>query len=174
MAMHCAFPYIDILRYGGKLPGQPDGTAVFCCSDADVVMVFKAEILQSFITSIYSIVDGIFISNFAGKTSFAAINLIMPVIMLFGSSGFLFGTGGSAIVASLLGEGKKDKAKNFFFINLFCNCCQFNFVQYCLRSYEKISQLIWCRRSAFGRYNNLWYYVRILYPAGSCIFYYQK
>ena len=45
MAMHCAFPYIDILRYGGKLPGQPDGTAVFCCSDADVVMVFKAEIL---------------------------------------------------------------------------------------------------------------------------------
>ncbi len=46
MAMHAAFPYIDILRYGGKIPGQPEGTAVFCCSDADVINVFKAEIVQ--------------------------------------------------------------------------------------------------------------------------------
>ena len=44
MAMHCAFPYIDILRYGGNLPGQEPGTAEFCCSDADVIMVFKAVI----------------------------------------------------------------------------------------------------------------------------------
>lgn len=44
MAMHCGFPYIDILRYGGSLPGQPEGSAEFCCSDADVIMVFKAEI----------------------------------------------------------------------------------------------------------------------------------
>ena len=43
MAMHCAFPYIDILRYGGSLPGQPEGCAEFCCSDADVILVFKAE-----------------------------------------------------------------------------------------------------------------------------------
>ena len=46
MAMHCAFPYVDILRYGGKLPGQPEGVAEFCCSDADVVLVFKAEIVE--------------------------------------------------------------------------------------------------------------------------------
>ena len=46
MAMHCAFPYIDILRYGGKLPGQDQGVAEFCCSDADVIMVFKAEIIE--------------------------------------------------------------------------------------------------------------------------------
>jgi uncharacterized repeat protein (TIGR04076 family) len=46
MAMHCAFPYIDILRYGGTLPGQPEGTAVFCCSDADVINVFRAEIIK--------------------------------------------------------------------------------------------------------------------------------
>lgn len=46
MALHCGFPYIDILRYGGTLPGQPDGTAVFCCSDADVIMVFRAEIVE--------------------------------------------------------------------------------------------------------------------------------
>ncbi|MCI6173990.1 MAG: TIGR04076 family protein [Clostridiales bacterium] len=44
MAMHCAFPYIDILRYGGHIPGQPEGTAEFCCSDADTIMVFRAEI----------------------------------------------------------------------------------------------------------------------------------
>lgn len=45
MAMHCAFPYIDILRYDGKIPGQPEGTAEFCCSDADAIMVFRAEIV---------------------------------------------------------------------------------------------------------------------------------
>lgn len=39
------FPYIDILRYGGKIPGQPEGTAEFCCSDADTIMVFRAEIV---------------------------------------------------------------------------------------------------------------------------------
>ena len=43
MAMHVAFPYIDILRYGGRLPGQPDGSAVFCCPDVDVINVFKIE-----------------------------------------------------------------------------------------------------------------------------------
>lgn len=46
MAMHCGFPYIDILRYGGRLSGQPEGTAEFCCSDADVIMVFKAELVD--------------------------------------------------------------------------------------------------------------------------------
>ena len=44
MAMHVAFPYVDILRYGGTIPGQPEGTAVFCCPDADTINVFKAEI----------------------------------------------------------------------------------------------------------------------------------
>ncbi|MGM9661560.1 MAG: TIGR04076 family protein [Oscillospiraceae bacterium] len=46
MAMHVAFPYIDILRYGGRLPGQEEGTAVFCCPDADVINVFRVEIVQ--------------------------------------------------------------------------------------------------------------------------------
>lgn len=46
MAMHAAFPYVDILRYGGSIPGQPIGTAVFCCPDADVINVFKAEIVS--------------------------------------------------------------------------------------------------------------------------------
>lgn len=44
MTMHVAFPYIDILRYGGNLPSQPDGSVVFCCPDVDVINVFKLEI----------------------------------------------------------------------------------------------------------------------------------
>ena len=47
MAMHVAFPYVDILRYGGSIPGQPEGTAVFCCPDADVINVFKIEKIQN-------------------------------------------------------------------------------------------------------------------------------
>ena len=46
MAMHVAFPYVDILRYGGSIPGQPEGTAVFCCPDADVINVFKIEKIE--------------------------------------------------------------------------------------------------------------------------------
>lgn len=46
MAMHCGFPYIDILRYGGEIPGQPEGTAEFCCSDVDTIMVFKIECID--------------------------------------------------------------------------------------------------------------------------------
>jgi len=43
MALHVAFPYIDILRYGGSIPGQPEGTAVFCCPDIDTINIFKIE-----------------------------------------------------------------------------------------------------------------------------------
>ena len=65
-------------------------------------------------TSIYNIVDGFFISNFAGKTAFAAVNLIMPLLMLLSTFGFMFGTGGSAIVARLLGEKKRKEADQAF------------------------------------------------------------
>lgn len=65
-------------------------------------------------TSIYGVVDGLFVSNFVGKTSFAAINLIMPVLMIFGGIGFMLGTGGSALVAKTLGEQKAEKAKKYF------------------------------------------------------------
>ena len=58
-------------------------------------------------TSLYSIVDGFFVSNFVGKTSFAAVNLMMPVLMAVGAVGFMIGTGGTAIVARTLGEGEK-------------------------------------------------------------------
>lgn len=64
--------------------------------------------------SIYSVVDGLFVSNFVGKTPFAALNLIYPVIMALASIGFMLGTGGSAIVAKTLGEKKPQKANSYF------------------------------------------------------------
>ena len=75
--------------------------------------VFPSIIMMVF-TSIYSVVDGFFVSNFAGKTSFAAINLIMPLLMGMGTVGFLIGTGGSAVVSIALGEGKRDDANRYF------------------------------------------------------------
>lgn len=66
------------------------------------------------VTSVYSIVDGFFVSNFSGKNSFAAINLVMPVLMALASFGFMIGTGGSALVAKSLGESNKEKANRYF------------------------------------------------------------
>lgn len=65
-------------------------------------------------TSIYSIVDGFFVSNFAGKTPFAALNLIFPFLMILATIGFMFGAGGSAIVAKTLGEGNAERANRYF------------------------------------------------------------
>ena len=65
-------------------------------------------------TSIYGVVDGVFVSNCVGSDAFAAVNLIMPIIMILGSVGFMIGTGGSAIVSKTLAEGKKEKANEYF------------------------------------------------------------
>ena len=75
--------------------------------------VFPSIVMMIF-TSIYSVVDGLFVSNFAGKTALASINLIFPVLMGLSALGFMIGTGGSAIVAKTLGEGKKEKANEYF------------------------------------------------------------
>lgn len=72
------------------------------------------SILMMICTSIYSVVDGFFVSNFVGKTPFAAVNFIMPFLMILGAFGFMFGTGGSALIAMLMGAGKQDKAKRLF------------------------------------------------------------
>ena len=72
------------------------------------------SIAMMIFTSIYGVVDGIFVSNFAGKTPFAAINLIMPYIMVFGTLGFMLGTGGTALVSMTLGMGDKKKANEIF------------------------------------------------------------
>lgn len=72
------------------------------------------SIIMMIFTSIYGVVDGLFVSNYVGKTAFAGLNLIMPFIMALSAHGFMMGTGGSAIVAKTLGEGKKKKANEYF------------------------------------------------------------
>ena len=75
--------------------------------------VFPSIVMMVF-TSIYGVVDGLFVSNFVGKDAFAAINLIMPFLMIFGGVGFMFGTGGSALLAMTLGEKKRERANEYF------------------------------------------------------------
>ena len=65
-------------------------------------------------TSIYSIIDGFFVSNFAGDIPFKAVNLIMPFLMILATVGFMFGTGGTAIVSNKMGEGDIKKANEYF------------------------------------------------------------
>lgn len=72
------------------------------------------SICMMIFTSIYSVVDGFFVSNFVGKIPFAAINFIMPILMILGAIGTVFGTGGSALVAKTLGEGDNEKANRLF------------------------------------------------------------
>ncbi len=74
------------------------------CLPSIIMMVF---------TSIYGVVDGLFVSNFVGKTSFAALNLVWPFLMLLGGMGFMIGTGGSALVAMTLGMGKREEANRY-------------------------------------------------------------
>ncbi len=72
------------------------------------------SIIMMIFTSVYGVVDGIFVSNFAGKTPFAAINLIMPYIMMLGTVGFMVGTGGTALISKTLGMGDKRQANEIF------------------------------------------------------------
>lgn len=71
-------------------------------------------IIMMIFTSVYGVVDGLFVSNFVGKIPFAAVNLVMPFIMILGGVGFMIGTGGSALVAKTLGEQEPKKANRYF------------------------------------------------------------
>lgn len=83
------------------------------------------SIIMMIFTSIYGVVDGFFVSNFVGKTSFAAVNFIMPFLMILGCIGFMFGTGGGALIAKTMGEGKQEKANQLFslfiYVSLACS-----------------------------------------------------
>lgn len=72
------------------------------------------SIVMMIFTSVYGVVDVFFVSNFVGKTPFAAVNFIMPFLMILGTLGFMFGTGGSALVARTLGERDREKANRIF------------------------------------------------------------
>lgn len=72
------------------------------------------SIIMLVFTSVYGVVDGFFVSNYVGKTPFTAVNFIMPFLMILGSFGFMFGTGGGALIAKTMGEGKTEKAERIF------------------------------------------------------------
>ena len=72
------------------------------------------SIVMLVFTSIYGVVDGFFVSNYVGKTPFTAVNFIMPFLMILGSVGFMFGTGGGALIAKTMGQGKGEKAAQLF------------------------------------------------------------
>lgn len=72
------------------------------------------SIVMMIFTSIYGVVDGFFVSNFAGKTPFAAVNFIMPFLMILGAVGFMFGAGGSALISKTMGEGNRERANRLF------------------------------------------------------------
>ena len=72
------------------------------------------SIVMMIFISIYGVVDGLFVSNFVGKTPFAAINLVMPFIMILGGVGFMIGTGGSALVSKTMGQNEPEKANRIF------------------------------------------------------------
>ena len=72
------------------------------------------SIVMTVFTSLYSIVDGFFVSNYAGKTAFAAINIAFPIMIIVGTFGYMIGTGGNAVVAFVLGQGKKETANRYF------------------------------------------------------------
>lgn len=72
------------------------------------------SIIMMIVTSIYGVVDGLFVLHFVGQTAFAAVNFVMPYTMLFGGFGMMLGSGGSALVSKTMGEGDGDRAKNYF------------------------------------------------------------
>ena len=111
-------------------------------------------------TSIYLVVDGFFVSNFAGKIPFAAVNLIMPLINIFATVGFIFGTGGSAIVAKTFGKGDREQANRYFSL--------FTYVSFVLGIVLSVSGIIFIRpiAAALGAegemLNNACLYARII------------
>lgn len=82
------------------------------------------SIIMLVFTSVYGVVDGFFVSNFVGKTPFTAVNFIMPFLMILGSIGFMFGTGGSALISKTMGEGNQKKANEDFsliiYVSIIC------------------------------------------------------
>lgn len=79
------------------------------------------SIVMMLFTSVYSVVDGFFVSTFAGKTPFAAVNFIMPFLIMLGALGFMFGAGGSALVAKTLGEGDSQRANRIFSLVIYAS-----------------------------------------------------
>lgn len=82
------------------------------------------SVVMMVFTSLYTMVDGFFVSNFTGKVPFAAVNFIMPLLIIMGAVGLMFGTGGGALIAKTMGEGKNEKANELFsmmiYVSIIC------------------------------------------------------
>lgn len=101
------------------------------------------SVIMMIFTSIYGVVDGIFVSNFAGKTAFAAINIVYPVAMICGGFGFMLGTGGTAVVAKTLGIGDKQRANEYFtFLTIATAICGTVLAILCIILAEPLSRLL--------------------------------
>ncbi|WP_147633935.1 MATE family efflux transporter [Treponema pectinovorum] len=122
------------------------------------------SILMMIFTSLYSVVDGIFVSNFVGKTTFAAVNLIMPVLMLIAGFGFMIGTGGSALISFTLGREKKEKANKIFSMLVYFNILlAANICTICFIFMKKIGIILGADGELLG---NAVLYGRILVASG--------
>ena len=81
------------------------------------------SIVMNLFASLYIVVDGYFVANFVGKTEFAAVNLIMPVLNIMGTIGYMFGVGGSALIAKTMGEKKRERANRLFSLIVLVSSC---------------------------------------------------
>ena len=79
-----------------------------------LIVFVLPTIIALLISSVYSIVDGVFVSNVGGTTAFAAINQVSPIFLIVASIGFMFGTGGTALVSKVQGEGDPERARRIF------------------------------------------------------------
>ena len=94
----------------------------FTCSK--LLRLTLPSIVMMVFTSIYGVVDGFFVSNYVGKTPFTAVNFIYPVLMILGCAGFMFGTGGGALIAKTMGEGRPEQANRLFSLIVYvCAAC---------------------------------------------------
>ena len=100
------------------------------------------SVIMMVCTSIYCVVDGVFVSNFVGSDAFAAVNLIMPFLMVLGAVGFMLGTGGSALVAYTLGAGNEKRANEIFSLLIYVLIVLVGFVAILSASYEEGAESI--------------------------------
>ncbi|MCF0245283.1 MAG: hypothetical protein HUJ55_00455, partial [Ileibacterium sp.] len=120
------------------------------------------SILMMIFTSIYGVVDGFFVSNFGGKTAFAAVNFIMPVIMILITPGYMIGSGGSALVAASMGEESDEKArKQFTLLTVFAAVLGLIIA---LLSYLSINPLLHLLGCTAAMWHDASLYAKILVP----------
>lgn len=108
-----------------------------------LILFTLPSIAMMIFTSIYGVVDGFFVSNYVGKTPFAAVNFIMPFLMIPGAVGFMFGTGGSALISKTMGEGDKARANRLFSLFVYVSTvCGVVIAAICIAFLEPVAALL--------------------------------